>query len=121
LILVYNSRYFENRTGVIYHGITNDINPNFPHKYQVSIQLRRFIETYKDIEKDKKLEDQKQSIAGRIMLKRESSNKLIFYDIHNDNVKVQLMCDLRQFSSSEEFYQINNKLRRGDWIGNIEF
>jgi lysyl-tRNA synthetase class 2 len=79
--------------------------------------LREFIEKYKDIQVNERLEDKKECLAGRIMVIRSSSNKLVFFDIHNDNVKVQLMCDMRQFASPEEYRAIVDKVRGGDWIG----
>lgn len=35
------------------------------------------------------------SLAGRIHAKRESSNKLIFYDLRGEGVKLQIMADAR--------------------------
>lgn len=35
------------------------------------------------------------SLAGRIHAKRESSSKLIFYDLRGEGVKLQIMADAR--------------------------
>ena len=35
------------------------------------------------------------SVAGRIHAKREASNKLIFYDLRGESVKIQIMADAR--------------------------
>jgi lysyl-tRNA synthetase class 2 len=35
------------------------------------------------------------SLAGRIHLKRESGQKLRFYDLHSEGLKVQVMAEFR--------------------------
>ena len=51
--------------------------------------------------------------SGRIHAKRESSQKLLFYDVRGEGVKIQIMANLKEYESEEAFYAINNKLKRG--------
>ncbi|CAL1292473.1 unnamed protein product [Larinioides sclopetarius] len=51
------------------------------------------------------------------MSKRKSSSKLIFYDLKQEGVKIQIVSDASYFSSEQEFLDINRKIRRGDIIG----
>ncbi|OQR66141.1 lysine--tRNA ligase-like, partial [Tropilaelaps mercedesae] len=89
----------------------------YPHKFHVDISLENFIEKYSHLEIGQVLEDVKLSVAGRCHAKRESSQKLIFYDLRGEGVKIQVMANMSYYTSEDAFYSINAKLRRGDIIG----
>lgn len=55
-------------------------------------------------------------MAGRIYAKRASGEKLIFYDLREDRIKLQVIANSRNHES-EEFIYISNKLHQGDIIG----
>ena len=43
---------------------------------------------------------------------------MVFYDLHADGEKVQVMCQLQHYEDGEDaFFAIHNSLRRGDIIG----
>lgn len=63
------------------------------------------------------LTDVKLSLAGRCHAKRESSQKLIFYDLRGEGCKIQVMANLSYYENEEAFYKIHSKLRRGDIVG----
>ena len=54
-------------------------------------------------------------ISGRIHAKRSSGNKLIFYDLRGEGVKIQVMAEAR--ASEQDFTAVHSKIRRGDVIG----
>ncbi|CAL8075787.1 unnamed protein product [Calicophoron daubneyi] len=89
----------------------------YPHKFHVSISLKKFIEQYSSLDPGQHLEDVTVSIAGRIHAKRESSSKLIFYDIISDDGRIQIMANLREYKSPEEFHAINSTIHLGDIVG----
>ncbi|KAF7257554.1 hypothetical protein EG68_04621 [Paragonimus skrjabini miyazakii] len=89
----------------------------YPHKFHVSISIGKFIEQFSYLNPGQHLDDVRVSVAGRIHAKRESGAKLIFYDIISDENRLQIMANLRDYKSAEEFYAINNILRMGDIIG----
>jgi len=89
----------------------------YPHKFKVDISLEDFISKYNDIKAGEHLSDQVLSVAGRIHAKRESSQKLLFYDVRGEGVKIQIMANLKEYESEEAFYAINAKLKRGDIVG----
>ncbi|KAF5396188.1 Lysine--tRNA ligase [Paragonimus heterotremus] len=89
----------------------------YPHKFHVSISIGKFIEQFSYLNPGQHLDDVRVSVAGRIHAKRESGAKLIFYDIISDENRLQIMANLRDYKSPEEFYAINNILRMGDIIG----
>lgn len=57
------------------------------------------------------------SVAGRILSKR-GQGKLMFYDLHGEGVKIQIMSDLSRYEGGEEkFREIHSLLKRGDIVG----
>ena len=72
---------------------TKDPNP-YPHKFDVSISIPEYIKTYGaegKILAGTKLRGTQESLAGRLHNMRASSQKLRFYDLHAEGVKVQIM------------------------------
>merc|ERR1712033_31160 len=89
----------------------------YPHKFKVDLSLEDFIAKFSNIKAGEHLTDQVLSLAGRIHAKRESSQKLLFYDVRGEGVKIQIMANLKEYESEEALYAINNKLKRGDIVG----
>uniref|UniRef100_A0ACD5TTU7 Uncharacterized protein n=1 Tax=Avena sativa TaxID=4498 RepID=A0ACD5TTU7_AVESA len=60
-----------------------------------------------------------ESLAGRIMVKRASSSKLIFYDLHDGGAKVQVMADAAtsELGTPNEFSVLHSRVKRGDIVG----
>ena len=70
--------------------------PNpYPHKFVVTSSLTDFIERYQGLEPGEHPSGEEWSLAGRIHAKRESSAKLIFYDLRGEGVKLQVMANAR--------------------------
>lgn len=114
------TKYYENRLRTVTAARESGKNP-YPHKFHVSMQLPAYVEKYKDIEPGTKVSDEKVSFAGRIMRKAASGVKLIFFDLRSEGVKVQMMCDARNFEESglsiKEFQMLMNSVKRGDIVG----
>ncbi|XP_022087511.1 lysine--tRNA ligase-like isoform X2 [Acanthaster planci] len=89
----------------------------YPHKFLVTISLTEFIEKYNHLEAGEILNGEVHSISGRVHAKRVSGAKLIFYDLRAEGKKLQVMSNASKFSSEEEFFKANDKIRRGDIIG----
>jgi len=109
--------YFENRCNAV-DKLKEQGKSAYPHKFNVDMQLPEFKEKYENkVEKGKSL-DEVVGITGRIMSKRTGGQKLVFYDIVQNGVKLQVMCNLSMFKAGEDaFYDINGLLRRGDIVG----
>uniref|UniRef100_A0A646QCR0 Lysine--tRNA ligase n=1 Tax=Hemiscolopendra marginata TaxID=943146 RepID=A0A646QCR0_9MYRI len=88
----------------------------YPHKFHVSMSLSEFIDTYSHLQAEQ-IHDDVVSVAGRVHAKREAGQKLIFYDLRGEGVKIQVMANARQYVSEEGFLKTNAKIRRGDIIG----
>ncbi|XP_072029554.1 lysine--tRNA ligase-like isoform X2 [Amphiura filiformis] len=107
--------YFKIRSQAV-RNLKDTSEPPYPHKYHVSIGFEHFIETYGSIDVGQAHSDVV-SLSGRVHAKRASGNKLLFYDLRADGLKLQVMAQLQNFPSEEEFNRINDKIRRGDIIG----
>ncbi|CAG9536832.1 unnamed protein product [Cercopithifilaria johnstoni] len=108
--------YFKLRTTLIEECRSKGINP-YPHKFHVSISLTDFIDKYDNLEKDVILNDTVQSVAGRIFSKREAGGKLIFYDLHGEGTRLQVLANARFHKGNEAFDTVHDRIKRGDIIG----
>ncbi|XP_010276284.1 PREDICTED: lysine--tRNA ligase [Nelumbo nucifera] len=110
-------QYFENRLKVLASQKVAGRNP-YPHKFFISMSIPEYIEKYGGLGNGDHLEDVTISLAGRIMVKRVSSSKLFFYDLHGDGAKVQVMVDARNSDMDEaEFSRFHSGVKRGDIVG----
>ena len=66
----------------------------YPHKFVVTMSLSDFIEKYQQLNAGEHNSDVV-CVAGRVHAKRESSAKLIFYDLRGESTKLQVMADAR--------------------------
>jgi lysyl-tRNA synthetase class 2 len=110
-------QYFEIRSRAI-QKLRETRNPDpYPHKFHVSISVTDFIEKYQDrVEAGAKLDDEVVSIAGRMHNIRVSSNKLRFYDLWGEGVRVQITASLQDHTDGD-YFAIHDLLRRGDIVG----
>ncbi|XP_071445530.1 lysine--tRNA ligase isoform X2 [Hetaerina americana] len=117
------NEYFRLRTQAITQMKSvagSEVNPQpYPHKFHVSISLEDFIERYKSLPEGQIIDDEEESIAGRIHAIRESGSKLIFLDVRGEGVKLQVMANARLYESEELFISDLGRLRRGDVIGAV--
>ena len=111
------TKYFENRKKWIEEEKSKGLNP-FPHKFFVSHTVPQLKDQF--LEKTVKgefIEDAKVSVAGRVYNIRAQSNNLIFYDILDNDQRLQIYC-AKQFSNQEtNFVDLHKHVRRGDFIG----
>ncbi|KAI5279048.1 lysyl-tRNA synthetase, partial [Ascosphaera aggregata] len=113
------NQYFEIRSNKI-NKLRQTKQPNpYPHKFQVTDDLRQFLTRYEYLKKAEQLPEKEVRIAGRIYTKRVSGAKLVFYDIRAEGVKVQVACQAQ--NTSKPFEPQHEHLRRGDIIGIVGF
>lgn len=72
-------------------------NPDpYPHKFHVSISLTDYIARYESrIQPGEHLDGEVVSVAGRIHNMRASGQKLRFYDLWAEGVKIQIMAQVQ--------------------------
>ena len=88
----------------------------YPHKFHVSISLTDFIAQYQDkVEAGSQLPDVV-SVAGRLHNMRASGQKLRFYDLHAEGVKIQIMAQMQDHKEGD-YFEAHDLLRRGDVVG----
>ncbi|KAG0174210.1 lysyl-tRNA synthetase [Apophysomyces sp. BC1034] len=109
------NQYFELRSKSI-RQLRESQQPNpYPHKFQVQLSLPEFIAKYQNLETGQRLDEEVITVAGRIHNKRASGAKLRFYDLHAENVKVQIMASAQD--AEGDYTTIHDLLRRGDIVG----
>ncbi|MCJ1351034.1 MAG: lysyl-tRNA synthetase [Icmadophila ericetorum] len=115
------NQYFEIRSAKI-KKLRETKNPDpYPHKFNVTTDLREFLKKYETIKTGEHLKDVEIRVGGRIYTKRASGTKLVFYDIRAEGVKVQVMCQAQEATGSIPFEQQHEHLRRGDIIGIVGY
>ncbi|KAI0032689.1 lysyl-tRNA synthetase [Vararia minispora EC-137] len=113
------NQYFELRSRQIQKlRETQDPNP-YPHKFEVSISVTRFIREYGKegrIQPGEKLDGELVSLAGRVHEIREFG-KLRFYVLHGEGQKVQIMATPQDAANPSAFATTHEIFRRGDVVG----
>jgi len=83
----------------------------------VTLRISEYIAQFSSIPDGEHLDGTSVSVAGRILSKR-GQGKLMFYDIHGEGQKIQIMSDLGRYEGGEEaFRNIHNLIKRGDIVG----
>ena len=96
--------------------------PNpYPHKFQVTTDLREFLKKYESLKTGEVLKDVEVRLGGRIYVKRSSGSKLLFYNVRAEGVKVQVMCQAQEATGEVPFEEQHEHLRRGDIIGIVGY
>lgn len=110
------TQFYENRLKII-ESLEKSGSTAFPHKFHTSVRISEFIQRYNYLGDGEHLDGEVVSVAGRILSKR-GQGKLMFYDLHGENLKIQVMSDISRFEGGEEgFREIHNLLKRGDIVG----
>eukprot|EP00941_MAST-03F_sp_MAST-3F-sp1_P002182 g2182.t1 len=92
-------------------------NPKYPH-FQPTISLEKFEDEFHGIDTGVRLSDTADIlVSGRIVSKREASQKLYFYDIESSGKKLQVLAELQHFEDPSTFRETHQCLRRGDIVG----
>ncbi|KAI9818859.1 MAG: lysyl-tRNA synthetase [Pycnora praestabilis] len=115
------NQYFEIRSRKI-QKLRDSKAPNpYPHKFHVNTDLRDFVKKHESIKTGEHLKDVDIRLAGRIYTKRASGNKLVFYDVRAEGVKIQIMCQSQEATGDVPFEEQHEHLRRGDIIGIVGY
>lgn len=84
--------------------------------------MRNFNSQYGYLKSGEANRDDEVRVGARIYNKRASGNKLFFYDVRSEGVKLQVMCQLQEAKECGlPFAEQHEHLRRGDIIGIVGF
>ncbi|CAG8953581.1 hypothetical protein HYFRA_00010040, partial [Hymenoscyphus fraxineus] len=116
------NQYFEIRSRTI-NKLRQTKNPNpYPHKFHVNYDLRKFVKEYESLKSGEHKKEVEIRLGARIFNKRASGNKLVFYDVRTEGVKVQVMCQSQEAKEGGvPFADQHEHLRRGDIIGIVGY
>src|SRR5271155_3660919 len=99
---------------------TRSPNP-YPQYFAVTHDVDDFNEEFGSMKKGEHKKDMEVRVIGRIRDKRESSKKLIFYDLQQMESHVQIMCQAQESTGSVPFEDQHEYLGIGDYIGIIGY
>lgn len=109
--------YFEKRTAAVAALKQNPETHPYPHKFPVTISIPEFLKKYDGLQNNEYLDDVHVSLAGRVHTIRRYGSKLIFFDLHGNDAKLQVLGNIKRYSLPEKFQEDVNVIRRGDIIG----
>ncbi|KAK0391511.1 hypothetical protein NLU13_1011 [Sarocladium strictum] len=90
----------------------------YPHKYHVTYDIRNFQKEFSHLKNGESDKTKEIQLAGRIYVKRSAGTKLFFYDIRDQNVRLQVMAQNNNVDDkAPPFEEQHINLRRGDIIG----
>lgn len=92
---------------------TKEPNP-YPHKFHVSVSIANYIKKYAAL-KEGERSTELVTVAGRLHNIRSQSKGLIFYDLHGEGQKIQIMASSQD--SERDFGLVHDILQRGDIVG----
>lgn len=115
------NQYFEIRSRAV-NRLRETKSPNpYPHKFHVTYDVRKLNEEFGYLKSGETARDKVIQVGARIFTKRSSGAKLVFYDVRNEGVKVQVMCQAQEASGEVPFEAQHEHLRRGDVVGIVGF
>ena len=112
-----STSYYEQRLNDITFLKSKNINP-YPHFFDRSHKIMDLLTYNSTISSGEHKDDIIVSTAGKVILKRSSGKKLIFYTLEDESCEIQLISSLSFYKGTElTFNEINNVIHRGDIIG----
>jgi lysyl-tRNA synthetase class 2 len=86
----------------------------YPNHYPTTATIGELVAKYDSLEAGARVKDVDVRICGRITKKRESSKKLIFYEVTTSEGTMQIMASAGSYDGD---FLVNRYLRKGDIIG----
>jgi len=104
------SKYRENRIKAL-----EKMKDPYPHKWPVDRSIPSLVEEYGSLEAGSHVDGVEVCIAGRVLAKR-GQGKLLFYELHADGAKIQIMCPA-DYHKVGDFREEHKKIKYGDIMG----
>jgi lysyl-tRNA synthetase, class II len=110
--------YYEQRLNNIKFLRAKNINP-YPHYFKRNNTIKELLTYNNTISSGEQNKDITVKTAGKIILKRCSSKKLLFYTMEDNSYCIQLIASLSFYNNNNtlSFDEINNIIHRGDIVG----
>ena len=90
----------------------------YPHKFENTLTVEEFVKKFDHLKPSESLKDEMVNISGRIFSIRISGKKLRFLDLHQNEARVQIKADSKEYDQEFEKFEIDFEVvRRGDVVG----
>lgn len=112
------SKYLQNRKDWLDSRRADGDKP-YPHKFHRTHRIDEFISEYdsKCEETGAFLEDELVKVTGRVMAIRGAGKSLVFYDLHGDGQKVQILANENNWAGEVDYRLMHSTIKRGDIVG----
>jgi len=87
----------------------------YPHKFKATLTVEQFIQKFEHLKPAETLKNEIVKLSGRIFSIRLSGKKLRFIDLHQNESRVQIKADSREYGGA--FETDFDVVRRGDIVG----
>ncbi|ORY62616.1 uncharacterized protein BCR38DRAFT_243940 [Pseudomassariella vexata] len=116
------NQYFEIRSRAITKLIETKEPYPYPHKFHANYDIRNFVTEYGHLKSGEHAKDKEIRVMARMYGKRAAGTKLLFYDLRDEGVRFQAMCQAQEVrEGAPAFEKQHEHLRRGDVIGIIGY
>jgi len=90
----------------------------YPHKFKSSCTIEQFVKKFEHLKPSESLKNEIVKLSGRIFSVRLSAKKLRFLDLHQNESRVQIKADSREYDQEFERFETDfDVVRRGDVVG----
>jgi len=91
---------------------------SYPHKFESTLTVEQFVKQFEHLKAGESSKNDVVKISGRIFSIRLSGRKLRFFDLHQNEARVQIKADSREYDPSFEKFETDfDVVRRGDVVG----
>jgi lysyl-tRNA synthetase class II len=90
----------------------------YPHKFEASMTVESFVKKFDHLKPSEIVKDEIVRVTGRIFSVRIAGRKLRFLDLHQNEARVQIKADVKEYNQEfEKFEKDFDVVRRGDIVG----
>ncbi len=90
----------------------------YPHKFEASMTVESFVKKFDHLKPSEIIKDEIVRVTGRIFSVRIAGRKLRFLDLHQNEARVQIKADVKEYNQEfEKFEKDFDVVRRGDIVG----
>ena len=91
---------------------------SYPHKFESTLTVEQFVKKFEHLAAGESSKNEIVKLSGRIFSIRLSGKKLRFLDLHQNESRVQIKADSREYDQSFEKFETDfDVVRRGDVVG----
>ena len=109
-----NEKYMKLR----FENLREQNKPLYPHKFETSMTVEDLVKKFDHLKPSEIIKYEIVHVTGRIFSVRIAGRKLRFLDLHQNEARVQIKADVKEYNQEfEKFERDFDVVRRGDIVG----